>query len=110
MASKTFINNTKENLVVTLLIRQGESVDGKESVKKFNLPAGGNEHVNYGNQSDIYLNGLTINWRDEATDSENALTKKVSAKGAAPTFDALLNTNSTIIINSVTGMDVSARN
>jgi len=107
MGAKTFVNNTKQNLIVTLLIREGDSVQGPEKTQKFPLSAGETKNVSY---PETFLNGLSFNWNDPVGQAENALTKKVSNRGAAPTFDALLNTNSVIIINSVTGMDVTGRN
>ncbi len=107
MGAKLFVNNTKENLTVTLLIRQGDDPNAPSLTEVFQLGAGEGKNVSY---SETYLNGLTFNWRDAVGEAENALTKKVSNRGSAPTFDALLNTNSVITINSIAGMDVSGSN
>lgn len=107
MGAKLFVNNSKENLTVTLLIRQGDDPTTPSLTQVFQLDAGERKEVSY---PETYLNGLTFNWNDAVGEAENSLTKKVSKRGVAPTFDALLNTNSIITINSVTAMDVSGSN
>lgn len=110
MAGKTFKNNSSQYLNITLLIRQGADV-GKPSLEQnFSLNAGESKFVEYGNATNIYLNGLVFEWKDATSQSLNTDRQEVIARGSAPTFDWVLNTHSTITINSVGGLDISGSN
>ena len=107
MGKKLFKNNTSENLTITLLIRQGDDPTTHSLTQNFQLESGNAKEISY---RETYLNGLTLNWYDATAKAENAVTKKVSKRGAAPTFDALLNTNSVITINKANSLDISGSN
>ena len=110
MAGKNFTNRTKNYMNVTLLIRQGNDI-GKPSLEQtFPLNAGETKFVEYGNSTNIYLNGLVLEYKDEESQSLTNARQEVIATGSAPTFDWVLNTHSNIIINSADGLDISASN
>jgi hypothetical protein len=110
MAGKTFNNNSDQSINVTLLIRQGNDV-GKPSLEQdFSINAGESKFIEYGNATNIYLNGLVFQWKDESSQSMSTDRQEVIARGSAPTFDWVLNTHSVININSAKGLDISANN
>lgn len=107
---KTFINRTNQYVNVTLLIRQGDNIQKPSLEQTFSLDANETKNVPYGDSSNIYLNGLVFQWKDGATQSMSTDRQEVIATGVMPTFDAVLNTHSVIIINSLKGLDISASN
>ena len=110
MAGKNFTNRTKNYMNVTLLIRQGDNI-GKPSLEQtFPLNAGETRFVEYGNATNIYLNGLILEYKDVESQSLTTAKQEVIATGTAPTFDWVLNTHSNITINSADGLDISASN
>ncbi|MBC8756359.1 hypothetical protein H2O64_16915 [Kordia sp. YSTF-M3] len=110
MAGKTFHNKSKNYINVTLLIRQGTNIQKPSLEQFFSLDAGETKFVEYGNATNIYLNGLVLEYKDPTTQSLTNAKEEVIATGVAPTFDWVLNTHSTITINSTNGLDISASN
>ena len=110
MAGKTFNNKSKNYINVTLLIRQGEDIQKPSLEQKFSLDAGESKFVEYGNNTNIYLNGLVLEYKDKESQSLTNAREEVIATGGKPTFDWVLNTHSTITINSTNGLDISASN
>lgn len=107
---KTFINNSNQYVNVTLLIRQGDNIQKPSLEQTFSLNAGERKDVTYGDNSNIYLNGLVFQWKDVTTQSMSTDRQEVIATGVMPTFDAVLNTHSVITINTLKGLDISASN
>ena len=107
---KTFINRTNQYVNVTLLIRQGDNIQKPSLEQTFSLNAGETKNVSYGDNSNIYLNGLVFQWKDVTTQSMSTDRQEVIATGVMPTFDAVLNTHSVIAINALKGLDISASN
>ena len=107
---KKFINNTNQYVNVTLLIRQGNDIQKPSLEQTFSLDAHETKSVSYGNSSNIYLNGLVFQWKDQTTQSMSTDRQEVIATGVMPTFDAVLNTHSVITINSLPGLSISASN
>ena len=110
MAAKTFHNNSNQFLHVTLLIRQGNNIQKPSLEQEFTLDPGESKNVSYGNNSNIYLNGLVFNWKDKNLQAMMTKRQEVIATGSAPTFDWVLNTHSILTINGVGPMNVSASN
>jgi hypothetical protein len=107
---KKFINQTSQYVNVTLLIRQGDDIHKPSLEQTFSLDGNETKVVTYGDNANIYLNGLVFQWKDAATQSMSTDRQEVIATGTMPTFDAVLNTNSVITINSLKGLDISASN
>jgi hypothetical protein len=66
MAGKMFVNNTGHNLSVTLIVRAGEDPANDAGEQKFTLNASESQFVGYGNESNIYLNGILVMAIDSA--------------------------------------------
>jgi len=110
MAGKTFINKSKHYINGTLLIRQGTNIQKPSLEQNFSLKSGEKKFIEYGDKTNIYLNGLVFQYKDEDTQSMSTDRQEVIATGVAPTFDWVLNTHSVITINSTKGLDISASN
>lgn len=110
MAGKTFNNHSDQTINVTLLIRQGDNIQKPSLEQTFSIKPGESKFVEYGNSTNIYLNGLVFQWKDQSTQSMSTDRQEVIATGVAPTFDWVLNTHSVININSAKGLDISASN
>jgi hypothetical protein len=107
---KTFINKTNQDVSITLLIRQSTHIQLPSTEQSFSLHAGESKVVTYGNDSDIFLNGLVFQWKNAQTQSMNTNKQEIFATGIAPTFDWVLNTHSKITINTLDGLNISASN
>ncbi len=107
---KTFINKTNQDVNITLLIRQSTHIQLPSTEQSFSLNAGESKVVTFGNNSDIFLNGLVFQWKSEQTQSMNTNRQEIFATGIAPTFDWVLNTHSKITINTLDGLNISASN
>lgn len=107
---KTFINNTKQTINVTLLIRQGNDIQKPSLEQEFQIAPGEKKPVTYGSSTNIYLNGLVFEWKDTTSQSLNNDRQEVIATGVAPTFDWVLNTHSIITINAVSGLNITGSN
>lgn len=57
---KLFTNKSPYDIVVTLIIRKAEDPRQNAGTKEFALPGNGSTWVEYGNDIDIYLNGIKI--------------------------------------------------
>jgi len=108
--TKVFTNKSGQFLHVTLLIRQGSNIQLPSLEQEFTLDVNESQTVTYGNDQNIYLNGLVFQWKDVSTQSMSTDRQEVIATGVMPTFDAVLNTHSKITINSLKGLDISASN
>jgi hypothetical protein len=108
--TKVFTNKSGQFMHVTLLIRQGNNIQLPSLEQNFALDVNESKTVTYGDSNNIYLNGLVFVWKDVATQSMSTNRQEVIATGVMPTFDAVLNTNSRITINSLKGLDISAGN
>lgn len=97
---KRLINQTGKELSITLLVRQGEVPDPAKQGKsvEVNLSAGtdpetgednSTQVVEYGNASDIYLNGLELVLTDEGSE----LVKRVVVVERGSELDNTLNMN-----------------
>jgi hypothetical protein len=60
MAGKTFNNYSHKDLRVTLFIRQSEDPANNAGQQRFDLGSGGSEYVGYGDDVNIYLNGISL--------------------------------------------------
>lgn len=107
---KTFINKTNQGLSIILLIRQSTHIQLPPTEQSFFLNAGESKVVTYGNDSDIFLNGLVFQWKNVQTQSMNTNRQEIFATGIAPTFDWVLNTHNKITINTLDGLNISASN
>ena len=108
---KTFNNNTKMYVNVTLLIRQGTDIHKPSLTQTFSMEPGQTGLVvTYGSSSNIYLNGLVFEWKDATTQSMGTDRQEVIATGVAPTFDWQLYTHSIITINALPRLNTTATN
>jgi hypothetical protein len=107
---KTFINKTSQTINVTLLIRQGNDISKPSLEQEFQLGPNEKKPVTYGNNTNIYLNGLVFEWKDIPSQSLNTDRQEVIATGVSPTFDWVLNTHSVITINGVSGLNITGSN
>lgn len=115
---KKLINQTGKELSITLLVRPGESPDPAKQGKsvEVNLSSGpdpetGEDNsaqlVEYGNNSDIYLNGLEL----VLTDDGSELVKRVVVVERGSELDNTLNMNSILeFIYDGNSVLVSGRN
>ncbi|MFT5820547.1 MAG: hypothetical protein ACI8ZM_001790 [Crocinitomix sp.] len=110
MAGKTFKNNSTHYINGTLLIRQGTNIQLPSLEQGFSLDVGEEKYIEYGDSTNIYLNGLVLQYKDETSQSMSTDRQEVIATGVSPTFDWVLNTHSSITINSTKGLDISASN
>lgn len=78
---KKFVNKTNQYVNVTLLIRQGNDIHQKSLEQTFSLDANETKNVTYGNGSNIYLNGLVFQWKDQTTQSMSTDRQEVIATG-----------------------------
>ena len=65
--------------------------------EKFHLPANSKADHSYGDNSNIYLNGIKFTWNDDGAQ----LTKKQMVTVRGSWWDDVMNTNSIITWNSV---------
>ncbi|MBV8633110.1 MAG: hypothetical protein JO002_01345 [Burkholderiaceae bacterium] len=92
---KTIINNTPRDVSVTLAIRAGDNPANSAGRQTVTIKAHSQTQVTYGNDSNIYLNGLSV----VAVGSDGVFGEQefVVTRGAA--IDNLLNMNSVIVLN-----------
>lgn len=89
---KLFINNSSSDLLVTLLVRQGDDPSNSAGTVVFRLNAGQQLNQSYGSDTDsIYLNGIAV---------------QVVERGSS--LDNLMNTNNTIGFSGDMELSISA--
>lgn len=94
MAEKTFVNNTGATFQVTLFIREGVNPVNQDGTVTFTLSPNETETVTFGNETNEFLNGLTI-----FTIFNGDLYSSIQfVTVASSELDNLLNTNNTITI------------
>ena len=57
---KLFTNQSPYPLAVTLAVRKSDDPRNQAGTKDFSLPAGNSQWQEYGNNIDIYLNGINL--------------------------------------------------
>ncbi len=102
--SKRIVNNTKTDLEVMLLARDGSYTE------VINIRKGETQVVQHGSASSPYLDGLLVQWEEGSIKAWSRQERVVTANGPAPTWDATLNTNNTLTITSVSAMKVTGSN
>ena len=97
MAEKTFINNTLATFQITLFVREGVFPYNQAGTVTFSLDPGETETVTYGDDTNIFLNGLTMFtiYDGDLFSSVKFVTATMSE------LDDLLNTNDTVTITKV---------
>ncbi len=92
---KTFVNNTGRDISVTLSIRAGDNPANTAGQQTIAVAANSSAQVTYGNDSNIYLNGLSV----VAVGADGVFGEQdfVVTRGAP--IDDLLNMNSVIVLN-----------
>jgi hypothetical protein len=100
---KRFINQTNVNLSVTLYVRSGADPSGGDAgQQQFALPGNGGESCQqYGDDANIFLNGLSFVADEGGTVSEGG--EFVVLRGVA--YDNLLNMNDTITFTDPPSID-----
>lgn len=94
MAQKTFNNRSAATLQIGLLVRQGADPANFDGVVYFTLRPGETKTVTYGNQQNVFLNGIVMSTNFNG--DIYAKTQIVTVRGSQ--LDDLLNTNSIIDI------------
>ena len=101
-------NQTKHDLTITLLIREGSSPEGIGGTEQVWVPGGATEEVIYlgnpGGEGYVFLNGLLVEWEDGSDYA--GVSRRVKQRGDA--WDSTLNTNNSITISSVGAGTLSA--
>ncbi|TFW31061.1 hypothetical protein [Duganella callida] len=92
---KTFINNTPRDISLTLSIRAGDNPANTAGQQTITIRANSQARVTYGNDSNIYLNGLSVVAVGE--DGVFGEQEFVVTRGAP--IDNLLNMNSVVVLN-----------
>lgn len=97
MAEKTFINNSLATLQITIFVREGDNPVNQDGTVSFSLNPGETKIVPYGNDINIFLNGITLFtiFEDDLFSSVKFVTLQASE------LDDLLNTSDTITITKV---------
>jgi hypothetical protein len=93
---KTFINNTSRDIAVTIVVRAGDDPSHTAGSQNLTVNANSQQQVSYGNDSNIYLNGLSL-----TPVSPDGLFGEVSfsvtTRGSP--IDNALNTNSVMVLD-----------
>lgn len=104
---KNFVNKTDADLYVTLYIRKGaDPSGGNAGDKSFELPAGSNLIVEYGNEENIYLNAIRFSWDDDGA----RLVKEQEVVQRGCWWDDVMNTNSIITWDTVGRASITGSN
>jgi hypothetical protein len=97
MAEKTFVNNSLATLQITIFIREGTNPVNQDGSLSFTLSPGQSLLVEYGTETNIFLNGFVL-----FTIFEGDLYSKVQFTTVVGSeLDDLLNTNDTITFTKV---------
>jgi len=104
--SKIFCNETKKDLIVTIYIRKGDDPRQSYGTVLVSLKPGESKGVDYGSQVNAFLNGVKISFSDDGM--TRAHEQMVQYKHSI--FDKLLNNNSTIVLDKVSPLAMSAYN
>ena len=94
MAGKTFNNFTHKDVSVTLFVRESDDPSNNAGQERFDLGSGESKDVTYGDDVNIYLNGITV-----ATVSGGSMqTEREIVVKRGSDLDNQLNTNDTVNI------------
>ena len=104
--SKIFCNETNKDVTVTIYIRKGDDHKQNYGTVLVSLKPGESKGVDYGCQRNAFLNGLKISFSHEGM----TLAHEQMVLNKHSMFDKLLNNNTTIILDKVSPMEVSAYN
>ncbi len=106
MSYKIVINNSGQDLTVSLLTRQGsDPVHSGETISQY-IENKGSYRFQYGNDENPFLNGVTIAWQNN--DSNASQAENVTVRGGA--WDNTLNTNDTLTISGATTPAITGSN
>ena len=106
MASKTFVNNTGHELVLTLFVRKGDRLVNSEQTAPFVLKKGERQRIPYGNDTDIDLNAI----RFSLTDNGARLVSEQEVLRKGSPWDNMLNGHNYITINGLDLANISGKN
>ena len=108
MASKTFVNNTGHEIVLTLFVRKGDRVNlvNSEKTAPFVLKKGERQRIPYGNDTDVDLNAIRFSLTDEF--ARLVSEQEVLKKGCW--WDKMLNGHNVITIHGLDRDKISGRN
>lgn len=94
-------NQTGHDITVTLFIRSGGNPQDLGGTEQTEIPRGASQEVVYvgypGAEGYVFLNGLLVEWEEGG--NYVGVSKRVKQRGDA--WDATLNTNNTLTIDSV---------
>ena len=89
MAYKKLVNDTPFDLYIAMLPRVGDNPANSGSNVTSNVPKGKSEKVNYGDDSNPFLNSIT------AIGGKESISLSVCPRGS--TSDNIMNTNNTLV-------------
>jgi len=108
VASKKIINMTGMRICLTLLIREGESVALNLEEKSVEMDAGDQKTVEYGDESNPYLNGIGIKTMGNGYATHTH--ELIIARKDSP-LDKKFNENNTFLLKSINSdLIIEARN
>lgn len=105
---KTFVNQTADDIIVTMFIREGNSPDDIGNTQSVSVASGGQVKTVYegyaGSDGYVFLDGLLVEWAD----GENyiGVSRRILQRGDA--WDNTLNTHDTITIHTLAAGTLAA--
>jgi len=104
--SKIFCNETQKELIITVYIRNGDDPEQSYGTVMVSLKPGESKDVNCGCHSNACLNGIKISFSDDGM----TLAHEQMVHYKHSIFDKLLNNNSTIVLDKVSPLAMTAYN
>ncbi len=93
--TKTFVNHAPSGVSVSLFVRQGDNPSNQAGTTSFDLKPGETKKVQYGNSSDVFVNGYSLvsGFGGDVFNQDATVTSRGSS------LDNQWNTNSVFEIN-----------
>lgn len=105
---KTFVNQTTDDIIVTMFIREGNSPDDIGNTQSVAVASGAQVKAVYegyaGSDGYVFLDGLLVEWADGG--NYIGVSRRVVQRGDA--WDNILNTNDTVKIHAVAAGTLNA--
>lgn len=92
---KTFVNKAPSTISVSLFVRQGDNPANQAGTTSFDLKSGETKKVQYGNSSDVFVNGYSL----VAGFSGDVFNQDATVTARGSSLDNQWNTNSIFEIN-----------
>jgi hypothetical protein len=106
-AAKTFVNKSSLPISISLFVRQGDNPANQAGTTSFDLKPSETRKVQYGNSTDIYVNGYSLT----AGFSGDVFSQDATVTARGSSLDNQWNTNSVVEINFANnGFSINAHN